>query len=110
MVKGLHTLIWFLVEASVLYLVYAGLAKRSGRSVTVAAGLVAGESIVFLANGASCPMTHVAESLGAESGSVTDIYLPRKLAKSLPLIHVPLLILIAYLHRDRLTRRAQSPS
>jgi hypothetical protein len=100
-VKGLHTLIWFLVEASVGYLVYAGLRKRKGRDVTVAASIVVAESVVFLANGASCPLTPLAESLGAESGSVTDIYLPKWLAHYLPVIHVPLLALIVYLHRDR---------
>lgn len=107
-VKSLHTFIWFLVEGAVLYLVYAGLTKRTGRSVTLAAAMVAGESTVFLANGASCPLTPLAESLGAESGSVTDIYLPRWLAKSLPVIHVPLIVLILYLHRDRL-RRSEPP-
>lgn len=100
--KGIHTLIWLLVEGAVVYLVYAGLSKRTGRDVTVAAVIVAGETVVFLANGASCPLTEVAESLGAGSGSVTDIYLPRWLAKSLPVIHVPLIALIVYLHRDRL--------
>jgi len=103
-VKGFHTAIWFVVEGAVVYLIYAGITKRSGRSVTVAAALVAGESIVFLVNGASCPLTEVAESLGADSGSVTDIYLPRWLAKSLPVIHVPLLGIIVYLHRDRFRR------
>lgn len=102
LVKSLHTLIWAVVEGAVLYLVVAGITKRSGKDVGVAAVIVAGESIVFLANGARCPLTHVAEDLGAESGSVTDIYLPRWLAKSLPVIHVPLIGLIVYLHRDRL--------
>jgi hypothetical protein len=101
-VKSLHTLVWSLVEASVGYLVYAGFRKRTGRAVTVASCIVATESVVFMANGASCPLTPVAESLGAESGSVTDIYLPRWLAHNLPGIHVPLLVLIVYLHRDRL--------
>lgn len=104
MVKALHTLIWFAVEASVFYLIYAGLRKRTGRDVTIAALMVAGETAVFLANGARCPLTPLAESLGAESGSVTDIYLPRRLAHSLPVIHVPLLALIVYLHRDRFRR------
>lgn len=103
-VKSLHTLIWFVVESSVGYLVYAGLRKRTGRDVTVAAVIVAVESVVFLANGARCPLTPLAESLGAESGSVTDIYLPKWLAHGLPVIHVPLLALIVYLHRDRFRR------
>jgi hypothetical protein len=38
------------------------------------------------------------ESLGAKRGSVTDLYLPKWLAHNLPAIHVPLLVLAAFLH------------
>jgi hypothetical protein len=50
----------------------------------------------------------VAESLGAGSGSVTDIYLPRWFAKSLPVIHVPLVLLAIYLHREDLVMPAKT--
>jgi hypothetical protein len=40
----------------------------------------------------------VAERLGAEQASVTDIYLPRWFAHNLPAIHVPLVIAAAYLN------------
>jgi hypothetical protein len=43
-VKGIHTLIWFLVEASVFHLVLAGLRKRTGRDGTIAGLRVAGEA------------------------------------------------------------------
>lgn len=36
--------------------------------------------------------------LGAESGSVTDIYLPDWFARNIPAIHAPLLVLMTYLH------------
>lgn len=103
-VKSFHTLIWFFAEACVGYLIYTGLRKRTGRDVTVAACIVAAEFAVFLVNGATCPLTPLAESLGAESGSVTDLYLPKWLAHYVPVIHVPLLALIVYLHRDRFRR------
>jgi hypothetical protein len=103
MVKTVHTAIWFSVEVAVVYLLYTGITRRS-RGVGTAAGIVAAECAVFLVNGASCPLTGVAESLGAHSGSVTDLYLPAPVAKSLPAIHVPIVALILYLHRDRLWR------
>ena len=40
----------------------------------------------------------LAEAAGASSGSVTDIYLPGWFARTLPAIHVPLLVLIGWLH------------
>ena len=97
-VKAVHTAIWFTVEAAVMYLVYAGIANKRGPLFTASAGAVIGETVVYLANGARCPLTDVAEQLGADSGSVTDIYLPRWVAKSLPAIHVPLIALIVWLH------------
>ena len=53
---------------------------------------------MFAANGFHCPLTGVAESLGAEDGSVTDIFLPMWFAKRLPAIHLPLIALAGYLH------------
>jgi hypothetical protein len=102
--KVFHTVWWFLVEAAVLYLLVAGLRGRSDRRAAFAGAVVAGESVIFLANGGRCPLTGLAESLGAESGSVTDIYLPRWLAVSLPAIHVPLVAWVIYLHRKSLLR------
>ena len=59
-----------------VYLVYAGFAKRSDRRAALAAAVVGGESVLFAANGFRCPLTDVAESLGADDGSVTDIFPP----------------------------------
>jgi hypothetical protein len=64
--------------------------------------------VVFAADGFRCPMTGMAERAGAASGSVTDIYLPAWFARNLPAIHLPLLVLIGWLHRParRRGRRA----
>jgi uncharacterized membrane protein YozB (DUF420 family) len=67
--------------------------------------VVVGESLVFVANGFRCPLTAVAESLGAERGSVTDIYLPGWFAHRLPVIHVPLVLLALLLHGRNLRAR-----
>ena len=104
-VKSVHTLIWVLVEAAVGYLLFAGVTRRSDRTAAVAGVVVVAETIIYLGNGARCPLTEVAESLGAETGSVTDIYLPRWLARNLPVIHIPLLALALMLHRKALLGR-----
>jgi hypothetical protein len=84
---------------------YAGFARRSDRRAGIAAAVVAGESLIFAGNGFRCPLTKVAERLGAERGSVTDIYLPRWVAHNIPAIHVPLMGLAGYLHARNLRAR-----
>ncbi len=104
-VKVIHTLVWLSIESCMAYLLYTGVTRRSDRRAAIAGALVVGECAVFAANGLRCPLTDVAESLGAKDGSVTDIYLPTWLARNLPAIHAPLLILTIILHRRNLQRR-----
>jgi hypothetical protein len=104
-IKTAHTLVWFSIESCMLYVLYAGLANRTDRRAAIAAAVIAAECLVFAANGFRCPLTDVAESLGAEHGSVTDIYLPAGFARNLPAIHVPLLTLALFLHGRNLRRQ-----
>jgi hypothetical protein len=105
LIRGVHTAVWFSIESSVGYLLWSGAAGRSDRRAAAAAAVVAGECLVFAGNGFRCPLTGLAEAAGASSGSVTDIYLPRWFARNLPAIHVPLLLLIGWLHGRTLRRR-----
>jgi hypothetical protein len=98
LIRGLHTAAWAAIEACVGYLLWSGLAGRSDRRAAVAAAVVAGECLVFAADGFRCPLTGMAEAAGATSGSVTDIYLPGWFARNLPAIHLPLLAIIAWSH------------
>jgi hypothetical protein len=104
LIRGVHTAAWFTIEACVGYLLWSGATGRSDRRAAAAAAVVGGESLVFAANGFRCPMTALAVAAGASSGSVTDIYLPRWFARNLPAIHVPLLVLICWLHGRTLRR------
>ena len=104
-VKLVHTLAWFSIEACMVYVLWAGFRRHSDRRAAVAAGVVGAETLIFAANGFRCPLTKVAERLGAERGSVTDIYLPPWFARNLPAIHVPLILLAGYLHRRNSRRR-----
>lgn len=102
-IKAFHTAIWLSVEAAFGFLIVSGFTKRSDRLVAGSAAVVTAETLIYLANRMKCPLTELAHSLGAESGSVTDIYLPRRLARSLPVIHAPLVLLALYLHRPTRT-------
>lgn len=101
-VKGFHTLAWFTIEACMVYVLYAGIRGRSGRRVGQAAAVVAGEILIFAANGFHCPLTPLAQRLGDPTGSVTDIYLPKWFAHNLPAIHVPLIVIAVVLHVQNL--------
>lgn len=92
-----------------LYLLYAGFARKSDRWAALTAGVVGGESLVFAANGFRCPLTKLARNLGAARGGVTDIFLPRWFAHNLPAIHAPLLVLAVYLHARNLSTRRSGP-
>lgn len=105
-IKTLHSVAWFSIEACVRYVLYTGFIGRTDRRVAAAAAVVAGESVVFAANGFRCPLTRLAERYGAERGSVTDVFLPKWFAHNIPAIHAPLLPLMVYLHL-RTRRRAR---
>ena len=106
-IKTIHTVAWFSIESCMMYLLYSGLRKRSDRRAAIAAAVVGGETLIFVGNGFHCPLTKFAVNLGADRGGVTDIFLPRWFAHNLPAIHVPLLVLAAWLHgRTLLNRRS----
>ena len=101
-IKTIHTLAWLSIESCVLYALYTGLTGRTDKRVGIAGAVVAGETLLFAGNGFRCPLTDLAERYGAQRGSVTDIYLPKWFAENMPAIHIPLLVLMTYLHARNL--------
>ena len=105
LIKAAHTLAWFSIESCMAYVLDAGAARRTGRGAALAGAVVAGERLIFAANEFRCPLTQLAEKIGAADGSVTDIWLPRWFAHNLPAIHVPRLAVAAYLNGRNLRDR-----
>src|SRR6476646_10402945 len=97
-IKTVHSVVFLAELGSILWLVVTGIVGRRDRSVGVAAVLVAVESAVFIANDGTCPLTPLAERYGASSGSVSDIWLPEPVARTIPYWTIPLVILAAALH------------
>jgi hypothetical protein len=79
-VKIAHTVIFWFLSACVVYTLYSAVADRVSWLTWMAAGFVLVESVVLAASGWVCPLTLLAERLGADRGSVADIFLPRWLA------------------------------
>ena len=97
-VRALHSGVFLAELWAILWLVLTGIAGRHGRSVALAATLVAAESAVFVANRGTCPLTPLAERYGADDGRVSDIFLPDALARTIPQWSIPLVLVGALLH------------
>ena len=97
-VRAVHTGIFAAELAAILWLVVSGLIGRRDRTVGLAAAAVAVEIGVFLANDRVCPLTPLAERLGAAHGSVSDIFLPDAVARTIPIWSTALLVFAALAH------------
>lgn len=104
-IRTVHSGVFLVELASIAWLLVSGLLGRRDRSVAVAAVLVAGESAVFLANAGVCPLTPLAERHGAERGSVSDIYLPDGLARTIPIWATTLVVAAVVLHAVGVVRQ-----
>jgi hypothetical protein len=76
-IELVHTVIFWILGACVLYALYGGLTGRITMWTWIAVGLLLVESIVLAASGWTCPLTRLAERRGAIRGSVSDIFLPK---------------------------------
>src|SRR5437764_968165 len=56
-IKGVHSLVFLSMAASILYTLYSGLTNRISRLTVVSIAAVIGEGLVLLMNGMRCPLT-----------------------------------------------------
>jgi hypothetical protein len=85
-IKATHTAIFFGVAAQIALIVWDGLRQRPGRRTALAFAIALGESAVYASNNQVCPLTPLAEELGAAKGSVADIFLPDAVSARIPLV------------------------
>jgi hypothetical protein len=108
-VRAVHSAAFLVELAAILWVVVTGIIGRRDRTVAVAGGLVAVEAVVFVANRGICPLTPLAERLGAERGSVSDIFLPDRIARTIPIWSSALVALGVTLHlRDLMKGRRRA--
>lgn len=85
-IKFVHSIAFFLFTACIAYVLYAGIFNHIGWMTFACMVVVVAEGLAIALNRFRCPLTTLAENLGAEDGSVTGIFLPRWLAKRVFLI------------------------
>lgn len=105
-IKAIHTVIFASIAAAIALFVWDGVRQRPSRRAACALGIAMAETGIYLSNNQVCPLTPLAEELGAESGAVADLLLPAWAARNIPLIGSAALLLGLMLHaRARLSRR-----
>ena len=97
-IKALHTAIFASVAACIGVFVWEGIRQRPGPRAATALGVALAETAVFVSNNQVCPLTPLAEDLGADDGSVADIFLPEWASRRIPLIGGGALLLGVALH------------
>jgi hypothetical protein len=85
-IKATHTVLFFSIAAAIVLFTWDGLRGRPGRRTAIAAGIALGETAIYASNNQVCPLTPLAEELGAQRGSVVDIYLPDWASRRIPLV------------------------
>jgi hypothetical protein len=86
------------IAACIAVFDWEGIQKRPGRRAALAAAIAFAESVTHASNNQVCPLTPLAEELGARRGTVTDLYLPRAVAERVPVVGVSALLVGAALH------------
>lgn len=76
-VKIIHTLIFAVLSGCVLLVLYSGLVGLVTIWTWTAIAMILLEGVVLVSFGWKCPLTIVAERLGASEGAVADIFLPK---------------------------------
>lgn len=105
-IKTFHSGVFFALAGALVYFYWSAVRGRSDRRAAIAGAAVGTEALIFAANGFRCPLTSLAEDLGAESGSVSDIYLPRLVGDNLPYITGPVFAVGGALHARNLWSRS----
>jgi hypothetical protein len=85
-IKLIHTGAFLSIASLVGIVAWDGLHQRPRRRTVVGAAVGLGEAVVYLSNNQVCPLTPLAEALGARSGTVTDMFLPDWVSKRVPVV------------------------
>jgi predicted permease len=104
-IKAIHTVLFASIAAAIAWFVLDGLRQRPSRKGAVALAVAVGETAVYLSNNQVCPLTPLAEEVGAERGSVVDIFLPDWAARRIPVVAASALIVGIMLNVAALARR-----
>lgn len=109
-IKLLHSLIFFFLSVCILYILFCGITNRYTKKTSAALVLIVLEGVLLVLNDWKCPLTTLAQQLGASQADVASLFLPQWLADHIFGICTPLFIAssVLLLIRRWLTRRVYS--
>jgi hypothetical protein len=91
-IKAFHSVAFFSIAALIVLFTLDGVRGRASRRTALAATIAIAESAIYASNNQVCPLTPLVEELGAERGTVSDIFLPEWLSLRVPPIFGSLLL------------------
>ena len=90
LVKLIHSFIFWFQVVCIAYLLYAAIFRVFSVFLLIPIISIAINGILLYFNNGRCPFTNLAEKYGAESGSVTDLFLPKFIADNIFRTFTPL--------------------
>jgi hypothetical protein len=85
-IKAFHTAIFASIAGAIVLALWDGAQGQPQRRTAIAGAMVVAETAAYLSNNQVCPLTPLAEELGAARGSVVDMFLPAWAARRIPLV------------------------
>lgn len=104
-IRAVHTAIFASIAAAIALFVWDGVRQRPHRRSAYALGVAVAETGIYLSNNQVCPLTPLAEELGADSGAVADLFLPAWVARQIPVIASAALVMGLALHTRAILMR-----
>jgi len=92
LVRGVHTVIYVVLSAACLALLYAGVTGASGPWLWAVIALVVVECVVFIASGMKCPLTAIAVKYGATPEAGFDTFFPERLTRHTMTLFGPMIV------------------
>ncbi len=80
-IKFIHSILFFLLVFCLFYTLYCAIVGKYDWTLLAAMAVVLIDGLLIALNRQRCPLTTLAEKYGAENGAVTDIFLPKFLAR-----------------------------
>jgi hypothetical protein len=108
-IKAIHTAIFASIGGAILVALSDGVRGRPRRRTAIVGSLIVVETAVYASNNQVCPLTPLAEELGAARGSVVDIFLPAWAARRIPMV-AGSAALLALILNARALSRSPAPS
>jgi len=97
-IRAFHTAAFVAISGAILIFTWEGMRGRRGRLAGAAASIAIAETMIYASNNQVCPLTPLAEQLGATNGSVTDIYLPAWVSERIPMFGGSVLLIGVVAH------------